>query len=831
MPRWLEWLIDLGRDLRYAVRTLAKQPGFSATVITVLTLGIGLNAAVFTMLKGLVLTPLAGVDDVSRLTVLFAETDAGRQVRVSYPEYVHLRDRSRAFERLFGSSLLTVNMGRGRSARQITAELVTGDYFEAFGIRAQLGRVIQPSDEVTPGAHPVLVLSDSLWRRDFNADPAIVGRIVEINNYPLTVVGVAAAPFRGTIVTYDIEVFIPVTMMGEVGITGGLPAGTPSAVVLADRRAQVVFPHGYLRAGATRSSAAAEMEAAWASIRSGRPIGDVALQLRTVPFWQSPTGGQRFILPTLVVLSAMGVLVLLIACANTTGLVLVRGMSRRGEIAVRLALGAPRSRLIRLLLAESLVLAIPGALLGFVLARRGLPPLIGYADWLAAPQRLYFNVDADGLVIAFAALMAVVSALVAGFVPALQSTRVDLVTAINEDASPRGAARGRLRGALVVAQVAVSLLLLVGAGLASRTVAAAKRADPGFDGRGVASLEIDVRLAGYDEARGRVFYQQLLEAVRRRSGVESAALDLFPPLNLIDTRAQRVIIEGYEPRDGEDLSMLFNVVSTDYFRTLRIPIVAGRTFDDHDDERGEPVVIVNRTLAERFWGSTSGALGRRLRGADNAWRRVVGVAADVKYTRVDAAPRPYLYLPFPQSYRPNVMLQVRGTADAIAPLLEDARTVIDAIDANLPVLSARPLQDRTRGAFLFYDLTATMLSVFGVAGMLLAAMGTYGLVAYVVRQSTREIGIRVALGASRLSVVRAFVSRGLRLGVAGTVLGVVAAVAVARLLGSVLYGVTPTDAVSFGIALAIVLGGVLLATVLPAWRAARTDALTALRHQ
>ena len=342
----------------------------------------------------------------------------------------------------------------------------------------------------------------------------------------------------------------------------------------------------------------------------------------------------------------MGLLVLLIACANIAGLVLVRALSRRGEIAVRLALGATRTRIVRLLIVENLVLALPGAALGVLLASRAIPLLVGYADQLAAPQRLFFNIEVDSLVIGFTALVACACALVFGFVPALRSSRVDLVSVINEDASPRGASRGRLRGGLVIAQVAVSLLLLIGAGLTTRNVEAARRAYPGFDAGHVTAIAVDLKQNGYDEARGRVFYRRLLDAARAEPGVESATLAAFVPMAFLDTRALRVAIEGYEPRRDEDLAFLSNTVGSDYFRTLRINLMAGRAFEDRDDETAAPVAVVNNTLAQRFWGGAANAIGKRIRVADGDWRTVVGVAADVKYSRINESPRPYVYLPF-----------------------------------------------------------------------------------------------------------------------------------------------------------------------------------------
>jgi predicted permease len=826
-PRWLAGLRDLSSDVRYASRALAKNRGFSLTVIGVLTLGIGLNGTVFTMLKGMVLAPIAGVESAASLRVISRETDTGRIIRISYPDYQHIRDNDQAFAGLMGAGYFDFNVGRGRAARQVSGELVTGNYFQVLGVRAQLGRTLLPSDEVAPGRHPVVVLSDGMWRRDFGADPEIVGKTLDVNNYPLTIVGIADPSFHGTILSYDVEVFVPVMMAGQLGI--GNPAA-PSPNVVADRRYGMLFPQGHLRPGVTDANATEQVDAIWAGLAAERPLTDPVQHLRVVPFWQSPTGGQRYMMPTMTVLIGMGLLVLAIACANIAGLVLVRGFSRRGEIAVRLALGATRARVVRLLLVENIVLAVPGAVLGMLLAYRGLPFFIGYAEWLAAPQRLFFNFEVDALVIGFAAAAACGSALLFGFVPALQSSRVDLVSVINEDASPRGAARGRMRSGLVVAQVAVSLLLLVAAGLTSRSLDAARRLDPGFDATHVTAVAVDVRQNGYDPTRGRDFYRKLLDSARDDAGIESASLAEYTPLGFLDTRTTRVAVDGYEPRKGEDLAFMSNAVSPDYFRTLHIDIVAGRAFEDRDDERAAPVIVVNKTLAQRFWGGASNALDKRIRIADREWRTVIGVVADVKYSRVNEAPRPYVYLPFLQSYRASMVLHTRG-ASPVEALVAQARSRVTALDGDLPILFARPLTEQIMGALFFLRFGALMLFLFGAAGMTLAALGTYGLVSYTVKQSTHEIGIRIALGASGAAVVRQFLQRGLRLGVIGVVLGSAGALGAARLLGNVLFGVSATDASSFARALAIVFGGVVAATIVPAWRAARTNPLSALRHQ
>lgn len=832
-PSWLDAVGDYLRDARYAMRVLAKSPGFALTVIAVLTLGIGANAAIFTMLKSMALTPLAGIPDVSRLGIIVNETETGRKAGLSYHDYKYVRDHDRAFNGLAASGLAITNYGRGRSARPIYSELVSGNYFQVLGVRAGLGRTLLPADEIAPGRHPYVVLNDGFWRRDFNADPEIVGKTIEINNYQLTVVGVADATFHGTIVGYDVEAFIPLMMAPQLGINLGGLQNTPSSDINADRGAGILDVLGYLRPEMTFASAGTQIDTISTSLAREAALTEIGQRLKVLRIWESPYGGQTFILPALVVLGVMGLFVLTIACANIAGLVLVRGVSRRGELAVRLALGATRARLMRLMMLETLVLAVPGAILGMMLAARAIPLLVEAASTMAAPQRLFFNIGIDRLVIGFSALVAAGSALVFGFIPALQSSRVDLVCVLNEDSSPRGASRGRLRAGLVVAQVAVSLLLLVGAGLVARSLDAARHAYPGFDPSHTTAISMDLRANGYDEARGRVFYRRLIETARTDTGIESATLAFATPLNLIGNRGQRVVIDGYAERRDEDLAFPINPVGPDYFRTLRIPLMSGRGFEDRDNEHAAPVAVVNNTLAQRFWHGAANPIGKRIRVGTGEWRTVIGVAADVKYAQINEAPRPYVYLPCLQSYRATMTLHTRGVTGGmpVAALVEQAKARIAALDPDLPVINARPLADATRGATIILEFMSLILFVFGTSGMVLAGMGIYGLVSYTVKQSTHEIGIRMALGASGRSIVREFVGRGVRLGGAGVVMGMIAAFGVSRLLASVLFGVSATDAISFARAVTLVMVGVVLATIVPAWRASRTDPLRALRHQ
>ena len=418
VPRWVDALRDLMLDVRHAVRVLVKNPGFSLTVFVVLTLGIGLNATVFTLLKSIALSPVAGVDRSASLAVVLNQTSAGRQATLSYPDFQYLRDHDRAFVGLIGSRNVNVSLGSGTRAETIFGEMVTGNYFQELGVRAQLGRTLLPSDEVAPGQHPVVVLSDALWKRYFGGDPDIVGKTIKLNAYPLTVVGVAAPSFHGTIVSFDVEVFVPVMMTPQVVRSGTIDPQK----ALSDTQANMVIAMGRLRPGISRSEASAQMAVLSAQLRRDRDIDAVAHQLTVVPFWRSPFGAQTYMLPAVIVLSAMGALLLLIVCANITALVLARGLSRRGEIALRLALGASRVRILRLLLVENIVLAAPAALVALALVpllMRAMQDAMGDV----VPIPLFFNLSVDRLVIAFSVAAACASALVFGLFPALTELR------------------------------------------------------------------------------------------------------------------------------------------------------------------------------------------------------------------------------------------------------------------------------------------------------------------------------------------------------------------------------------------------------------------------
>jgi macrolide transport system ATP-binding/permease protein len=712
------------------------------------------------------------------------------------------------------------SLGLGTHSERVFGEMVTGNYFSVLGVSAGLGRTLLPSDDVAPGTHPVAVISDALWKRTFGADPAVIGKTIQINAHPFTIVGVSERGFQGTVVGVALDMFVPIMMQPQLrGVD-----------LLGDRQASTLWGLGRVRSGS--SLAAADTEAALLSSRfdAQHPAREVEQRAAVIPMWQSPFGAQTYMLPAILVFGVMGALLLLIVCANVSNLVLVRGVSRRGEIAARLALGASRGRILRLLLVESLVLAVPGAALGLVTSRAigGLLRNTNLSS--AAPIPVSLNTSTDWTFVAFALVLSCASSLVFGFIPALRASKVDLAGVMKDDLSPRGGSRGRMRGALVVAQVAVSLLLLVGAGLVVRSLEAARTANVGFDERHVTAVTVDLRSSGYDERRGRVFYERLLDALRAQPGNELVSLASILPLTMVDSNSLELAVEGRDPRKGEDMRLLVNTVSPGYLETLRIPLLSGRDFAQTDRDSSLPVAIVNDTMARKYWRTPDQALGNRIRVARREWRTIVGVARDIKYARLTEEPRSHVYLPATQNYSSIMVLHVRSQ-DAEPALLARVRSTIQTIDANVPLVRANMLRDQTRSALSIFSMAAGTLTVFGVIAMLLTAIGTYGLVSYAARQSTHEIGIRMAVGADRRDVLGRFLGRGVRLGAAGAVLGLLLSLSIARLLSSVLYGVSPTDVVSFTAALALVMTIVLLASLIPAWRASRIDPIAALRHR
>lgn len=814
----VEWLVDMFQDARFGIRQLRRNAGFSIAVIAVLTLGIGGNTAVFSLFKALALSPLPAVPQSASLAVVVNRTAGGQLNGTSYPDFKDLRDHGQAFDDLAATMMLPVTLGLGRAGEQVWCELVSGNYFQLLGVGAQLGRTLLPSDEVAPGRHPVVVLGDGLWRRSFGADPAIVGKTIQINRQPMTVVGVAAPRFQGTIVSLVMELFVPVMMQPQVG----------SSNLLDVRSADNLIVFGRLAPGTSLSAASAEIGVLTAQLQAERPLPHSSTRGEVLPLWRSPFGAQTYMLPAVGLLAAMGTLLLVIVCANIANLVLVRGVSRQGELAVRVAVGAGQGRILRLLFVENLVLALPGAILGVILSAVALPILWGSAA-VAAPMRVNLETSVDWMVVFFAVALSCLSALVFGFVPALRTSRVELATAMKEESPSRAGSRSRLRGALVVAQVAVSLVLLVAAGLVFRGLQVARGTDAGFDPRAVGSVALNLQPSGYSTASGQNFYERLLRDVRADAAIEAAALARFVPLGMVDPGTLAITVEGYTPRADEALEFLYNTVGEDYFKTLRIALLAGREFTETDTATAMKVAIVNETMARRFWDSPAAAIGKRIATDPGDWRLVVGVAHDLKYSRLTEPARPYVYLPAVQSYRPNLVVHARSRADG-PEVLSRLRDHVHNLDPDLPILSARMLAEQARGDLGTFEMAASALLMFGGMTIALSALGIYGLVAYTVTQSAQEIGVRLAIGASRADVVKRFIGRGLGLATLGALLGLAAAIGITQVAASVIGDLGAVDVSSLITATALVMVVALAASALPAWRGSRTDPLTALRR-
>jgi predicted permease len=809
------------QDLRYAWRTLLKSPGFTVTAVLTLALGIGVNATIFSLLKGAVLRPLPGVRDADELVMIVNKTPAGRATSLSHPDYRLFRDENEAFSGLTASTLVPLSLSGDAAdgAERVWGEFVTGNLFHVFGVPAALGRTLLPADD-TAGGEPVAVLSHGFWQRRFGSDPAVVGQTMRLNGRPVTVVGVAAPGYRGSIAGLVLDVFLPISSWPLIR-----PFDNP-ADIMQKWTHQWFIVYGRLKPGVGLTEARASMSTLARSIAREHPNDDLRQRGVVEPLWKAPHGGQTYMFPILAPLMVAVGLVLVVACANVATLLLVRGTLRRRELAVRAALGAAPKRLLRQLLTESLLLAVLGAGVGFVLA-------VWVSEGLASPPvptpfPIALDTRPDGMVYGFTALIAVASAVLFGLLPALTASKSELVPALKDELVVRHSRLGGVRDVLVVGQVAISLLLLVGAGLLLRSADNARRADPGFDPKNVLLVTLDLQPNGYDEDESRDFFIRLGERVAMLPGVESVAFAHMLPLGVFGAPSRSIEVEGYQRDRDQDMGFHYNVVSPGYFETLGIPLDRGRDFTSADGASSRDVVIVNETLARTFWPGRE-PIGRRIEVSDR-WREVVGVARDAKYVRLAEEPQPFFYLPSLQNSETEMTLHVR-TAGGPATAAAAVREAVQGLDPHLPLLELGTLEDRLEFSLFGYDMGSTFLAAAGVLALLLACIGLYGVVAYSASQRTRELGVRVALGATRREILALVLGRGMRLIMIGIVLGMAAALVLTSLLGSLLFGVGSTDPATF-VATGLLLAAVaLLACYIPARHATRVDPLIALRAE
>jgi putative ABC transport system permease protein len=815
-------------DLRFALRSLRKAPGFTAVAVLTLALGIGANTTIFSVINGILLKPPPGVADPARVVSIYtSDFSSGPYGSSSYPDFEAVRAETSVFSGVAIYDLRPLALAVGDEAEMITGQAVSGDFFSMLGTAPLAGRLLEPGDARVPGTEAVVVLSYGLWQRRFGGDAGIVGRDVRLNGHTFRVVGVAALGFHGLLQGVAVDAWVPATMIPI------LDAGSDDLTNLGSRG---FFMAARLRPGVALSQARDRL-AALARARFEqfpdywRTVSGAGRQLTVLPesATRVPPQGRGIALSAAAILLVAVGLVLLIACANVANLLLARASRRRREIAVRISLGARRGQLVRHLMAESLLLAGAGAGVGLLLAQ-WLTGAVADFRLRTIPVRLRLDLGMDAHVLGFTALVAVVTAVAFGLVPALKASRPNLVAEIKGETAVE---RGRwlsLRSGLVVAQVAVSLMLLVGAGLFLRSLGEVAHVDPGFDPGNTVLLSFDLQSNGFTDERGRVFYEQLLQRAQALPGVEQATLAQAIPLGRCCSR-RGIAIEGYTPRPGESTEINWNVVGTDYFRALRIPLVRGRAFTPQDRAGAPLAAIVNQAFARRYWPGQD-PLGKRLglRGPQGPFAEVVGVARDGKYRSLSEDPLPFLYVPFAQEYRSAMTLYVRAAADPrlLLPLL---RNEVKQMAPGLPVIDPTTLQEAVSVALLPHRIGAAALGVLGGLAALLAVVGLYGVLAYSVTQRTREFGIRGALGADRRQLVARVVGEGMLLSAVGTGIGLVLALAVTQFVRGFLFGISALDPVAFAGMTLLVAGVTLVASWLPARRAARVAPMEALRYE
>jgi predicted permease len=814
-------MTSFGQDVRFSLRMITKAPGYAALAILTLALGIGANTTIFSWINATLLNPIPGLDKPHEVVALSLSKPAENPFLFTWPDIVAMRDGQRSFTGIMASGMTAMSLtGKGKPQR-VWGMVASANYFNVLGVRPVLGRGFLASEEAKPGAAPVAVISYRMWQMQFGADPAIVDRKIELNGHPYTIVGVAPEGFQGTQTGLRSDLWVPMMMVQQVSEQGDL---------IHDHHFFWLSAFGRLRAGVTPQQAQQDVTLRLQPEIRNYPDEHKGHETVTVyPLWRSPFSMNQILSVLLPMLMALAGFVLLLACVNVANLMLVRSVARRRELAIRMSLGASRWRLVRQLLIESLVLALAGGGVATVLTLWTSGSLMRFIPAGDFPVGLAIHVDRTVLLATLA--ISLITGVVFGILPAVRASAEGPAGVLKEDAGSisGGVHKARLTSGLVVAQISLSLLLLICAGLFIRSFVRAQLINPGFNPHNVVIASYDLFTAGYSPEAGAEFDRQLVTKLEALPGVQSVALSSVVPVGF-PTGSTSVKPEGYVPQAHESMEINDNTVTPGYFRTMQIPIVEGRDFTLRDRMSAMRAVIVSRAFAERYWPRQE-AIGKRLfTDRTHEWFTVTGVAENTKATGLKK-PRPFLYLPLYQVYRASMVVNARVAGDP----LESGTAIVQAVHELNPELVAYDVADlnsRWQLASFQQRIAGTFVGAFGLVALILATVGIYGVTAYTTRQRVREIGIRMALGATKEDVMRIVLARGLGLTLIGVALGLAASFGLTRFLEeSLLLGVTSTDALTFVSVVLLLCAVTLVACFIPARRAVRVDPMVALRHE
>jgi predicted permease len=840
-------MAELLSNLRFAGRGLRKAPLFTAVAVVSIAVGIAANTAVFTLVDQVVLRRLPVADPGALVQVHAQGTEGygggmGDGTELSYAMFRDLQEHNQVFASMFCRFNFTLQVGHDGRSERVAAELVSGTFFSSLGVRPAVGRLLTTNDDRAAGAEAVAVLSYRYWQGRFGGDPAMVGRTISVNGHPIEIVGILDPAFQGLDLGQPAQLYLPITIQPQMG---------PPWLELDGRRFRWVQVFARLKDGMTAERAQAGLQPlyqsvleqeskaaafATASAETRRAFLDGKLAVADAS--RGHSGLRETVTTPLLILMAVACGVLIIVCANVANLLIARGAARFREMALRVAVGASRGQLVRLLLVESLLLAALGAGVGLVLATWGASFLLGFFTSSESP--LAISADPDARIVLFTAGAAVLTAVIAGVVPAIRSTRVDLAPALKGSGGAVVAEQPRLRKTLVVVQVALSFLLLVGAGLFLRTLSNLTDIDPGFRTTRVLSFSVDLASGGYGAGRSHAFANSLLDRLRAIPSVDDAAY-LFIPLLSGGAWGMGLTVEGYQPPPGEGAGSLINAVSPGFFKAMGIPVVAGREFDERDDRilpepEGWPyrVAVVNEAFARTFFEGTN-PVGRHIGIGDDPGTEmpieIVGLVKDTRYMGIRQEMRAQVFFPYLQATELENVTAYVTTSDDSESTLQTIRRELAALDPQLPIFDVMPLDERAEQSIVNERLIASLSGALSAMATILSVVGLYGVMAYTVTRRTREIGIRMALGALSSQIARSVLREAAVLVVAGLVLGFAGAWWLGKYVESQLYGVTPADPATIAIAAVGLLGVAALAAALPARRAARVAPIRALRDE